>query len=167
MIIRTERPGDEAAIAAIHRAAFGGPTEAELVDALRRTVQPLVSLVAMEQEEMVGHILFSPVTLTGHAGLQIMGLAPVGVRPQRQRRGIGSALLREGIEACTRLGFGAVVVLGHADYYPRFGFRPAAEFGIGCQYDVPPEAFMALPLAPGYLDGRPGTIIYSAPFQQL
>ena len=121
-------------------------------------------LIADDDDAIVGHILFSPVTLTAHPGLRIMGLAPMAVVPARQRQGIGSALIREGLEHCRRLGFGAVIVLGHAEYYPRFGFTPASRFGLGCEYDVPDEVFMALELYEGILQGKSGTIRYHPAF---
>jgi putative acetyltransferase len=165
--IRPERPADAAAIDAVNRAAFGQPAEATLVADLRDQASPLVSLVAEEGRELVGHVLFSPVTLTNHADVKIMGLAPMAVLPAMQRRGIGSALARAGLDACTRLGYDAVVVVGHAQYYPHFGFRPASAFGLRCEYDVPDDVFMALELAPGRLAGKSGTIRYHPAFAGL
>ncbi len=124
-------------------------TEADLVDALRRETKPIISLVADDAGAIDGHIMFSPVSLIEHPGLKIMGLAPMAVVAKRQRSGIGSSLVRAGLEACKEIGAGAVVVLGHADYYPRFGFAPAVNFAIGCGYDVPAEAFMAVELRRG------------------
>lgn len=116
---------------------------------------------------IVGHILFSPVTLSGHAELKIMGLAPMAVQPAEQRRGIGSALVRAGLERCRQRGCGAVVVLGHPEYYPRFDFLPASRFDIGCEYEVPDEVFMALEVEPGFLRGKSGTIRYHAAFANV
>ena len=94
-----------------------------------------------------------------------MGLAPMAVAPARQRQGVGSALARAGIAACRDLGFGAVIVLGHPEYYPRFGFVPASRFGLRSEYDVPDDVFMAMELKPGALHGRgPGTIRYHPAF---
>ena len=165
--IRAEEERDAAAVHALNVAAFGGPTEAKLVDALRRQASPIVSLVAEEGGVVIGHILFSPVALSGHEELKVMGLAPMAVAPEQQRRGVGSVLIPAGLEECRRLGFGAVVVLGHPEYYPRFGFQAAKEFGIGCEYDVPSDVFMALELAAGYLGGRSGTIRYHAAFREV
>jgi putative acetyltransferase len=165
--IRPEQPEDAPAIDAVNRAAFDQPAEATLVALLREQAAPLISLVADEDGVIVGHVLFSPVTLTGHGEASIMGLAPMAVMPAMQRRGIGSMLARAGLAACTRLGCDAVVVLGHAQYYPRFGFRPASAFGLRCEYDVPDEAFMALELAPGRLAGKSGTIRYHAAFNRV
>ncbi|MBY4678424.1 GNAT family N-acetyltransferase [Marinobacterium arenosum] len=167
MLIRAEQSADQGAIESILLSAFDGPAEARLVAALRQQVGPLVSLVAEQEGVAVGHILFSPVTLPGRPSLKLMGLAPMAVTPDRQRKGIGSALVRAGLECCAELGVGAVAVLGHAGYYPRFGFVPASQFGIGCEYPVPDEVFMALELQPGYLSEAAGTVRYAAPFTAL
>lgn len=167
MDIRLERRDEAAAVAAVNRAAFETNLEADLVDALRETAEPIVSLVADDKGSIVGHILFSPVTLSGHPGLKIMGLAPMAVLPSAQRRGIGSALVHAGLDRCRHIGAGAVVVLGHPTYYPRFGFVPASRFGIGCEYDVPDDVFMALELDRGSLRGMTGTIRYHEAFSNL
>ena len=145
--------------------AFDRRLEADLVDALRQSAQPIVSLVADRGGTIVGHILFSPVTLSGQPGAQIMGLAPMAVLPAQQRRGIGSALVREGLTRCKNLGYGAVVVVGHRNYYPRFGFKPAATFDLKSEYDIPDDVFMALELTPNYLQGKSGMIHYHAAFR--
>jgi putative acetyltransferase len=165
LTIRSETPLDVEAIHAVNAAAFGTRAEADLVDALRDRADPIVSFVADEDGSIVGHILFSPVTLSNHADLRIMGLAPMAVLPSHQRRGIGSSLVRAGLErCCTQLGCAAVVVLGHRDFYPRFGFVPASRFGISCTYDVPDDVFMALELTADALRGRSGTIGYHTAF---
>lgn len=167
MQIRPEQPGDFAAVRAVHSAAFDRPAEADLVAALRAQAGPIISLVADADGSIAGHICFSRVTLSGHAGLAIMGLAPMAVLPAAQRRGIGSALVRGGLDRCTQHGCCAVVVLGHPEYYPRFGFVPASGFGIRSEYDVPDAAFMVRELEAGVLDGRPGTIRYHAAFASV
>jgi putative acetyltransferase len=91
----------------------------------------------------------------------------MAVMPEHQRKGIGSALVRAGLEHCKRLGFVAVVVLGHAEYYPRFGFSPAARFGIRSEYDVPDDVFMAVELQPAALSGKTGTVKYHAAFASV
>src|SRR5262245_53935669 len=167
MIIREERPGDEAAIFAVNEAAFGQPAEARLVDALRAAGAAVVSLVAEIDGEIAGHILFSEVTLDPPRGIvDVIGLAPVAVRPGLQKSGIGSALIEEGLKRCGKLGYGAAVLLGHPSYYPRFGFLPAHRFGLRCEFPSPPEAFMALELAPGGLEGAPATVRYHPLFSQ-
>lgn len=167
MLIRNEEEKDLAAVDVVNASAFKSPAEARLVDTLRKEACPIVSLVAVENKAVVGHIMFSPVLLTDHPGLKIMGLAPVAVLPANQGKGIGSALVRIGLERCKDFGFGAVVVLGHPEYYPRFGFLPSSRFGIGCEYDVPEEAFMVVELQLGYLRGSSGTIKYHAAFKNV
>jgi putative acetyltransferase len=137
------------------------------VDRLRRQAKPILSLVAESDGAIVGHILFSPVSLAGSSGLKLMGLAPMAVAPGHQMQGVGSALVREGLERCRQSGVAAVVVLGHPEYYPRFGFLPSVRFGIGSEYDVPEEAFMAIELQPGALEHAGGTIRYHPAFAGL
>jgi len=153
MIIREEQQGDAERIRAVNLAAFETSTEADLVDALRRQATPLISLVAEEDTNIVGHILFSPVTLANESGLALMGLAPMAVVPSRQRQGVGSSLVREGLERCRQLNAAAVVVLGHSEYYPRFGFLPALSLSLRSEYDVPEEVFMVRDLRDGALSG--------------
>lgn len=165
MRIRDEAPGDRAAVRAVNEAAFEGPAEASLVELLRARASPLVSLVAEVDGEVVGYVAFSPVTLGGRPELRLMGLGPMAVRPDRQGRGIGSALVRAGLDRCRALGAVAVVVLGHPGYYPRFGFVPGARLGLDSEYDVPEEVFMAQELTPGALAGASGTVRYHPAFR--
>ena len=167
MIVRVEEQKDRASVRAVNLSAFETETEANLVDTLRVQAYPLVSLVAEEGSEVIGHIMFSPVSLPGHPELKIMGLAPMAVAPMHQRRGAGTALVRAGLEQCKKLGFGAVVVLGHPAYYPRFGFQPSAHFGISCEYEVAEEAFMLLELQPGFLQGASGTVRFHEAFKDI
>ena len=164
MEIRTEADADKAAVFEVNAAAFPTEAEAKLVDTLRASADPCISLVAVEGQKVVGHILFTPVTLESHGDLKLMGLAPMAVSPTYQRRGIGTKLVNAGLERCREMGIGAVVVLGHAEYYPRFGFRPASQWGIRSEYDVPDDVFMLLELSSGYLKGYHGTIRYTAAF---
>lgn len=164
--VREESERDRAAVHAVNAAAFATATEADLVDALRAQTR-VISLVAEESNSVVGHILFSPMTLSGHPDRKIMGLAPMAVVPQQQRRGIGSALVRAGLARCKEQGIDAVVVLGHPSYYPRFGFSPVSRLGIGCEYDVPDEAFMVVELQPDYLHGASGVIKYHPAFAEV
>ena len=167
MHIRVERDGDAAAVRQVNQQAFGASVEADLVDALREQAKPFLSLVAEDDGAIVGHIAFSPVTLASAARLRVMGLAPMAVLPDRQRRGTGSALVRAGLDECRRLGASAVVVLGHPEYYPRFGFRPAPRFDLRSEYDVPDDVFMALELVQGALTGQSGTVRYHQAFAGL
>jgi putative acetyltransferase len=167
MRIRLEHSRDIAAVRAVNLAAFETPVEADLVEALREQASPLVSLVAEDVTGVVGHILFSTVTLDGPPHPRVMGLAPMAVLPVRQRQGIGASLVRNGLERCRQIGAGGVVVLGHVEYYPRFGFVPASRFGLRCQYDVPDAAFMALELVSGAFAGRSGTVHYHPAFPSV
>jgi putative acetyltransferase len=166
-MIRPERADDLARVREVNLSAFETDLEANLVEALRAQARPLVSLVAVSDDAddiIVGHILFSPVTLSSQPDLPIMGLAPMAVVPTRQRQGIGSDLVRAGIDACRDTGCVAVVVLGHAEYYPRFGFVPASRFELVSEYDVPDDVFMAMELTAGVLRGNAGTIRYHPAF---
>lgn len=167
MNIRAETSEDHAAIDAVNRAAFESGEEADLVVALRQQADPCISLVAETDGEVIGHIMFSPATLSADAEIRVMGLGPMAVTPQRQREGIGSALVRAGLEACRQLGYEAVFVLGHAQFYPRFGFQPASGYDISSTYDVPDDVFMALELEPGALSGKAGTMRYHRTFDGL
>lgn len=167
MLIRAEERDDRQAVHAVNASAFETSAEANLVDVLREQARPIISLVAIDGTTVVGHILFSPVRLSDRPEFKIMGLAPMAVTPEHQRKGIGLGLVRAGLEQCRQLGFGAVVVLGHPEYYPRFGFLPSMSFGIKCEYDVPEEVFMALELQPGFLQGSSGTIQYHPAFNRL
>lgn len=167
MLIRAEKDNDRDAVHAINESAFETSSEANLVDMLRDQTQPIVSLVAEEAGEVVGNLMFSPVTLEGSPELKMMGLAPMAVSPQLQRKGIGSALVNAGLDQCKQLGITAVVVLGHSEYYPRFGFSLSSKFGIKSEYDVPEEVFMALELQPQALSGKTGTVKYHVAFSNL
>lgn len=162
--IRSEEPQDVVAIRVVNLSAFPTNFEANLVDRLRQVVYPTVSKVAIVEDTVVGHIFFSPVNVTGRDNLKVMGLAPMAVIPAYQRQGIGSALIRSGLAGCQALGYGAVVVLGHPSYYPRFGFVPTDRVGLHCGYDVPSEAFMMLELQPGYLQNVQGIVTYHPVF---
>ena len=165
LTIRPERDGDAEAIRAVTAAAFPSTAEANLVDALRQQRASIVSLVADAGGLVVGHILFSPVTLDG-ADVGILGLAPMAVWPERQRQGIGSELVRAGLDASRERGAAAVVVVGHPAFYPRFGFVPASRFNLRCEYDVRDDVFMALELKPGSLRSG-GFIRYHPAFAAL
>src|SRR5207249_3285419 len=141
--IRRETPDDIPAIRQIHTVAFGQLNKAELVDALRQHNALIISLVAVQDGCLVGHIVFSPVTITSStATIEALGLAPMSVLPAYQRRGIGSQLVEAGLTACHHTPYGVVIVLGHPHYYPRFGFAPAKPLGIVWEHDAPEEAFM-------------------------
>ena len=150
MTVRPEKPQDIAAIYAVNAAAFPTEAEAKLVDALRDQGALTVSLVAEHEGQIVGHIAFSPMTMEGpDSHLKAIGLAPVAVLPDVQRQGFGGQLVLAGIDACRKLGYDLVFLLGHTEYYPRFGFVPAVPLGYQSVYtegegDHP--HFMVLPL---------------------
>jgi putative acetyltransferase len=164
MRIRPEVDADRAAVRAVNMAAFETPVEADLVEALHREDLSLVSLVAEVDGKVVGHILFSPVSLTESPDRNLMGLAPMAVVPEYQRKGIGAALVREGLARCKDLGCCAVVVVGHPEYYPRFGFVPAGRYALRCEYDVPADVFMVAELEAGALNGAFGLVRYHDAF---
>jgi len=166
MLIRAETPADAPAIHRLNELAFEQPAEADLVDALRLAARPFLSLVAAEEEgEIVGHICFTPVTVgDSQSSLSVAGLAPMAVLPGYQNQGIGSRLVETGLDECRRAGFTLAVVLGHPEYYPRFGFRPASAFGLRSEYDVPDPVFMALELFPGAAEGVSGLVRYHEAF---
>jgi putative acetyltransferase len=165
--IRSETDADKSAVFDVNVAAFPTDEEAKLVDTLRTSAGPYISLVAVEDQHVVGHIMFTPVSLESFDNLHLVGLAPMAVAPSLQRRGIGTKLVRAGLQQCRELGAGAVAVLGHPEFYPRFGFRPSAKWGIKCEYDVPEEVFMLLELAADYLQDYRGTITYNAAFADI
>jgi putative acetyltransferase len=147
--------------------AFGQPQEADVVDKLRQNCPDLLSLVAVMDNRVVGHILFSPATIQGRDGtLHGMGLAPMGVLPEYQRQGIGSQLVRTGITELKNGRCPFVIVLGHAEYYPRFGFERASAHGIRSEWDVPDEAFMILVLDEPEMRGISGVARYQPEFAE-
>ena len=155
---RPEAPGDVPAIHDLNAAAFETGAEARLVDALRAAGKLTLSLVAEAGAGLAGHIAFSPVTLTSPSGqvTRGVGLAPMAVLPALQRQGLGSRLVTEGLALLRGREHPFCVVLGHPDYYPRFGFGPASAFGVRWEREVPDGVFMIQPLRPGGLDGLGG-----------
>jgi putative acetyltransferase len=167
LIIRQETPEDAAAIRHVNEEAFGQKEEAEIVEKLRSRGVLTISLVAVQDNEIIGHIAFSPVKIESeHSSFEAIALAPMSVLPAYQRKGIGSQLVRAGLEECRRLGHEIIVVLGHPDYYPRFGFIPAKPKGIDCEFQVPDEAWMTLELKEGALAGQRGTVRFQPEFRE-
>ena len=167
LCIRPECPDDLAAIRAVHTAAFGRPAEARLVDALRdmSAFVPELSLVAVADDAIVGHVLFSRIEIHGsERTVAALALAPLAVLPGWQRRGIGRQLVRAGHERARALGHRLVVVLGHPEYYLRFGFVPASSYGIAAPFAVPNDAFMVAELQPGAAADAAGVVEYPPPF---
>lgn len=169
MHYRLEQPADVAGIHRVVAAAFERQDEANLVDQLRTNGRAVLSAVAVTQPddddggEVVGHILFSPLTIVDHPTLNAaLALAPLAVSPDWQNTGVGTALTRFALEACRQAGHRAVFVLGHPDYYPRFGFRCDLAAGFACPYAG--EHFMGLELSPGALAVQCGQIVYPPEF---
>lgn len=169
LTIRRELPGDFEAVYKVNTGAFGRPDEARLVELLRTTDKVLLSLVAEKDGNVVAHALFSPIEIRGLAGKTWSGasLGPVGVVPDHQRQGIGGALIRAGLDELRKQGIPFVVVLGHSNYYPRFGFEISTHFGIRCQWEVPEEAFMAMELQADGLKDVAGRAFYESEFESV
>ncbi len=165
LIVRPETVGDEAAVADVNEDAFERPDEAALVASLRRgrAYLPGLSLVAEVLGTIVGHILFTRLHV-GTGRTPGLALAPMAVRKAHQRRSVGSALVREGLRAATMCGEAFAIVVGHPEYYPRFGFLPASRFGIQAPFEVRDEALMALELRPDGLRGVSGLIEWAPEF---
>ncbi len=167
--IREEITGDEASIREIGFLAFGDDGNICLVDVLRASpaYDRELSLVAVTSDRIVGHILFSPMTInTQHGEVPALYLGPVAVRPELQRQGIGSALMKAGLEKCRNQGHKIIVLCGHPEYYPRFGFMPARERGLEAPEWIPDEAFMVLELETGALNGIRGTAVIPYEFPE-
>ncbi len=161
--IRPETPADVEAIRRVERDAFDGDDEPALVDALRDAGHLLLSLVAEDDGEIVGHIAFSPMTVDSDTDTYAaICLAPLAVTPSRQKQGIGTALMHAALDELRATVESAVFLLGHPNYYPRFGFRPGRDFDVHYQDDR--DAFMALELQPGALDNVSGTAHFAPEF---
>jgi putative acetyltransferase len=169
--IRSEKIDDYKEIREVNILAFNREDEAKLIEAIRESAYfvPELSLVAVTDEhEIVGHILFSGITLeTDKGNLPTLALAPMAVKPQYQRQGIGSRLVTEGLKICRILGYQHVFVMGHPNFYQRFGFVPASSYGIKSPFPVPDEVFMALELMDKSLDGWTGKIKYPKAFDAV
>ena len=176
--IRAETATDYAAVHEVNKLAFGGEGESRLVEALRKSryfCQKL-SLVAVKDQKVVGHILFSPAVIervveigkkAENNDVPVLVLAPMAVLPEFQRQGIGSQLILHGLEECKRLGFGIAILIGHPGFYPRFGFMPARARGLECIYKVSNEAFLVAELVPGALKGVRGMVGYPVEFDAV
>jgi len=166
--IRSELPEDVEAIYSLNQEAFEGTTEANLVNNLRTSNAMTLSLVAIKDNKIVGHIAFSPVTIESDQGtVDAVALGTMAVAPGLQRSGIGSRLAEEGLNRIRTAGHDLVIVIGHPEYYPRFGFVPAKKYGIRWEHDVPEEAFMIKELREGALKGVRGTVKYRPEFNKV
>lgn len=170
IIIRPEKPGDYEAVRRVNLAAFDTPTEADLADAMRDTPEyvPDLSLVAVVDGEILGHALFSEVTVEQESGeITALSLGPIAVLPEHQSKGIGTALIEEGHRRGREKGYPFVVLIGHPWYYPRFGYVPARQYGLETIWPVSDPVFMVCELKPGTLKHATGKIRYPEPFARL
>ena len=163
--IREERADDIAAVCELNRRAFGQNQESNIVDALRANGAVLLSLVATVNDRVVGHIIYSPASISGNVSGAALG--PMAVLPEYQRQGIGTKLVEAGNAKLKNAGCPFIIVVGHAEYYPRFGFRPASEHGIKCEWDVPDDVFMLLVLDEEKMKGVSGLAAYRDEFSTV
>ena len=168
MKIRVEQEEDYKDIKALNDLAFQGVVEGNIVDNIRSSGAEIISMVAVDGDKIIGHIFFSPVTVvSGDAQIKGMALGPMAVLPGFQRQGVGSALIKEGIEILKKQGCPFVIVLGHKDYYPRFGFEVASNYGLYPEWEgVPEEAFMVLFLDKNRADKVSGQVRYRHEFNE-
>jgi putative acetyltransferase len=165
--IRPERPEDVDTLFQVYMAAFGRLQEAALVDSLRENHGILLSLVAVSEGSVVGGVAFSPITLEPAVSLKLAGLAPLAVLPGYQGQGIGSGLVQIGLKKCQEQELDAVFLVGEPEFYARFGFGPALDFNIRCEFEVPGTHWLAKELRPGALSEVSGLAKYRPEFQAL
>jgi putative acetyltransferase len=165
--IREEQPQDKESVHEVNVSAFRQNVEADLVDKLRENCRDILSLVAVKQNEVVGHILFTPTVIEGQERrVQGMGLAPLAVLPEYQRHGIGSELVRTGTAILKNRHCPFIIVIGHPKFYPRFGFEPANRYAIHSEFKVPDEVFMILVLNESEMQGVSGLAKYRPEFAE-
>ena len=163
VIVRGENASEHPSIRSIHEAAFGRPHEVDLVDRLRAEGVMLVSLVAELDRRILGHILFSRMWIETTTGsVSAVALAPMAVLPEHQRTGVGGRLIRQGLDLLHQRAERIVIVLGHPDYYPRFGFSTGQASSLESPF--PRDAFMAMELVPGAMTGVRGKVRYPSAF---
>ena len=168
--IRPERTEDTESIRELTISAFQGDEEARLIAAIRASDYfiPELSLVAVETDRIVGHILFSPITVESSGkSVNALALAPMAVVPEYQNKGIGTELVKHGLAACKKLGYTIVIAVGHPEYYPRFGFKPARDYCLEAPFEVPDDAFLTLELVPCALKNVRGMVKYSPAFDSV
>lgn len=170
IILRQEQSRDFGEVFTVHSQAFGSENEARLVNNLRNNLKvflPELSIVALLNDKIVGHILFTRIVIdkNGHDAAESLALAPVAVAPAYQKMGIGSKLINKGLEVAAQTGFRSVIVLGHENYYPKFGFLPAEKWDIKAPFDVPSNVFMAIELVKDGLKNISGTVVYPREFE--
>jgi len=167
MTIRPETQEDLALIHHVNQEAFARNHEADVVDRLREQGALIISLVAVQDSAVLGHIAFSPIDIASErSSFKGLALGPLAVLPSHQNKGTGSQLVRPGLEECRRLGHKVIVLVGHLDYYPRFGFVPARAKGLECEFQVPDEAWMVLEIGEDALAIRQGKVSFHPEFRQ-
>ena len=168
--VRAEMTQDIGDIHMVNRLAFGQEDEAALVQRIRKSsnFMPELSLVAEKGAQIIGHILFSRIYVVTSSGyVDVLSLAPMAVLPEFQNSGVGSQLVRAGLEKCRELGHKIVVVIGHPEYYPRFGFVPARQKNLDISFPVPDEAFMVCELEFDALKGIGGKVKFPPEFEDV
>jgi predicted N-acetyltransferase YhbS len=166
--IRQEVKEDYKRVFKITKLAFGQEKESKLIEKIRKgpNFVPELSLVAEKNNEIVGHILFSKMKIVGESEYETLMLAPLAVIPELQKQGIGGKLVKKGIEKAIELGFDSIIVVGHKDYYPKFGFQKASKWGIKCPFEVPDGAFMAIELTKKALENKAGVVQFPEEFME-
>ena len=168
--LRHETINDYIEIKNVNDLAFGQADEGLLIEKLRLNPDFIdkLSIVAELKNKLVGHILFFPIKIQDHFKKhESLALAPMAVLPDLQNKGIGGQLITKGLEIAKELGFKSVIVLGHKDYYPRFGFLPASSWRIKAPFDVPDEVFMAIELVSDGLKDVSGVVEYPKEFEEV
>lgn len=168
--IRGETQDDYHIITEINDLAFGGTGEGQLIITLRKNKEfkPDLSLVALEDDRIVGHILFYPIFIeAANNTFPTISLAPMAVQPNYQNKGIGTKLVNDGLQRCKDMQFDSVIVLGHPEYYPRFGFKPASQWNLYSDFEAPDEAFMALELKENSLARKSGRVVYPKEYLEV
>jgi predicted N-acetyltransferase YhbS len=167
MIIRQEKNEDFKSIYEINYQAFKQKNESELIERIRssKNFVPELSLIAEKNGKIVGHILLSKIKIKGEKEYESLILAPLAVLPELQKQGIGEKLITEGLRKAKELGFSSVIVVGHKDYYPKYGFEKASKWNIKCSFKVPDEAFMAIELNIGALAEKSGIVEFPKEFE--
>jgi predicted N-acetyltransferase YhbS len=164
--IRQEVTKDYNRVYKITKLAFGQEKESILIEKIRKgpNFVPELSLVAEKDNKIVGHILFSKMKIVGESEYETLMLAPLAVIPELQKQGIGGKLVKKGIEKAIELGFNSIIVVGHKDYYPKFGFQKASKWDIKCPFEVPDEAFMGIELTEKALENKAGVVQFPEEF---
>ncbi|UCG71217.1 MAG: N-acetyltransferase [Thermoplasmata archaeon] len=167
--IRQEQKSDHQKVYDINKQAFNQENESKLIEKIRNgeNFVPELSLVAELNGEIVGHILFSKIKIIGDAEYESLSLAPMAVAPKHQKQGIGGELVKTGLETAKKLGFESVILVGHSDYYPRFGLKKSSLWGIKCPFEVPDEAFMAIELVEDSLKNKKGYVQFPKEFMEV